>query len=103
MSDNHALIQRTNYFFGTDQKREELLAEPACPSCPGSCSCPSCSTCDCNCECLPFLSAGTFAGSFAYSFDKGVADTAAQAIVGAAVFSANQLLAQARAIQRNGG
>jgi len=43
---NKGGIEFTNYFAGGDEKREELLAEPAC-DCNCDCSC----TCECECEC----------------------------------------------------
>ncbi len=43
MSDNHTGTQRTNFFLGGDQRREELLAEPECTC--GPCSCRDCTNC----------------------------------------------------------
>lgn len=51
MSVIHGQIQRTNYFAGGARKREELLAEPACPPC-GSCDCGECAEYECaQCSC----------------------------------------------------
>ena len=48
MSTKDVHIQRTDYFVGGDKKREEFLAEPACPSCGDCAGCQECRGCEYN-------------------------------------------------------